>query len=93
VATLEINWSEEKNRKLKAERGLAFEDVVAAIENGRILADIDHHHAARKGRQKILAVELDGYVCAVPYLRQEQKMFLKTVFKSRALHKRYGRSK
>ena len=28
----DIGWDEEKNRKLKAERGLAFEDV---IEIGR----------------------------------------------------------
>lgn len=90
---MEITWNDEKNRKLKVERRLSFEDVVTAIENGRVLADVDHHHAARKGHQKILVVELNGYVCAVPYLRQEQKMFLKTIFKSRALQKRYGMSK
>ncbi len=87
---MEISWNEEKNRKLKAERGLSFEEVVAAIENGRVLADIDHHHATRKGHQKILVVELNGYVCAVPYLRQEQQMFLKTIFQSRVLQKKYG---
>ncbi len=90
---MEIGWNDEKNRKLKAERGLSFEDVVAAIENGRVLADIEHHQTGRKAHQRILVVELNGYICAVPYLKHEQKMFLKTIFQSRVLQKKYGVNK
>ena len=85
----EIGWNEEKNRKLKAERGLAFEDVIAAIENGRVLADIDHYQASRKHNQRILVVEIEEYACAVPYVEIETRVFLKTIFRSRALNKRY----
>jgi uncharacterized DUF497 family protein len=86
----EIQWSEEKNRKLKAERGLAFEDVIAAIENGRLLADIEHYQAARKDRQRILVVGIGGYACAVPYVADGRKVFLKTIFRSRALMTKYA---
>lgn len=86
---VEISWSEEKNRKLKAERGLAFEDVVTAIENGRLLADIDHPQEGRKGYQRILVVEINGYACAVPYVEQEAGVFLKTIYHSRSMRKKY----
>ncbi len=86
---MDISWSEEKNQRLKAERGLAFEDVVAAVENGRVLADIDHPQEGRKGHQRILVVEINGYACAVPYVVQEAKVFLKTIYHSRSMRKKY----
>jgi uncharacterized DUF497 family protein len=86
---VEICWNDEKNRKLKAERGLAFEDVVAAIENGRVLADIDHHQTDRIGHQRILVVEIDGYACVVPYVEQGTRIFSKTIYHSRAMRKKY----
>jgi uncharacterized DUF497 family protein len=85
----EFNWNDEKNRQLKAERGLGFENVVAAIENGRVLADIDHHQSGRKGHQRILVVEIGGYACVVPYVEQGLRMFLKTIYYSRAMQKKY----
>jgi uncharacterized DUF497 family protein len=85
----EFSWNDEKNRTLKAERGLAFEDIVAAIENGRVLADIDHHQTGRKDHQRILVVEIDGYACVVPYVEQGLHMFLKTIYYSRAMQKKY----
>ena len=85
----EFGWNDEKNRQLKAERGLSFEDVVAAIENGRVLADIDHPQAGRLGHQRILVVDIAGYACVVPYIEDGQQVFLKTVFQSRAMQKKY----
>ena len=85
----EFSWNEDKNEFLKAKRGLAFETVVAAVENGLVLADIDHHQAARKHRQRLLVVEIDGYACAVPYVEDGTRVFLKTIFRSRALNKKY----
>ena len=85
----EFSWNDEKNLKLKAERGLAFEDVVAAIENDRVLADIDHHQAGRAAHQRILVVEISGYACVVPYVEQDMRMFLKTIYHSRAMQKKY----
>ncbi len=35
---MSFNWNEEKNQLLKAERGISFERIVVAIEEGHLLA-------------------------------------------------------
>ena len=89
---MEIVWSEEKNAILKAERNLAFEDIVSAIENGRVLADVRHPAAARS-HQRILVVDIDGYACGVPYVSQDGVMFLKTIYRDRKFQRTYMRAK
>jgi uncharacterized DUF497 family protein len=86
MKSLDFGWNEDKNKRLKQERDLSFEAVVAAIENDQILDDFDH--PARKG-QRVLVVEIEGYVCAVPYVRDEHVMFLKTIFRNRDLNRKY----
>jgi hypothetical protein len=85
----EISWSEEKNLQLKIERKLSFEEVAAAIENGSVLDDIAHPYALRKGSQRLLLVEINGYVCVVPYVREGTRMFLKPIYRSRAMQKKF----
>ena len=62
---------------------------MAAIENGQLLADIDHPQASRKGLQRILVVEINDYACAVPYVEEGSHLFLKTIYYSRAMQKKY----
>ena len=82
----DFRWDEEKNRWLKQERNLSFEAVVAASENNRILDDVDH---PARHNQRILIVEINGYICAVPYVRDENVFFLKTIYPSRDLKQKY----
>ena len=89
----EISWSEEKNLQLKMERGLSFEDVATAIENDCVLDDIDHPHAHRKGNQRLLVVDINGYACVVPYVKEGTHMFLKTIYHSREMQKKYRMKK
>jgi uncharacterized DUF497 family protein len=44
-----IKWDDEKNRKLRSERGIGFEAVLEAIETGRFLADEAHPNPERDG--------------------------------------------
>jgi uncharacterized DUF497 family protein len=85
---LEISWSEAKNQQLKAMRGIGFEDVITAIETGHILDDFEHPQQDRP-HQRLLVVEIHGYACVVPYVREQRQIFLKTVYHSRAMQKRY----
>jgi uncharacterized DUF497 family protein len=85
---LEILWNEEKNRELQSARDIAFEDVVAAIEEDKILDDL-RHPSAKRAHQRILVVEIRGYVCGVPYITDGKAMFLKTVYRSRDLQRKY----
>lgn len=81
-------WSPEKNAWLREQRGFGFEDVVAAIDDGRVLADMKHP-SSRYPSQRILVVELGGYAIVVPYVEDESAMFLKTAFPDRKATRRY----
>lgn len=84
-----IDWNEEKNHKLKHERGVCFEDVLIAIDAGKVLDDIRHPNFLRYSIQRVLIVEIDNYAFLVPYVEDEEKVFLKTVIPSRKMTKRY----
>ena len=80
---MSIDWSEEKNVWLKANRGVSFEDVVIAIENGNLLAVIAHPNQKKYPNQKMFVVEIGNYAYCVPFVEDEEKIFLKTIFPSR----------
>ena len=81
-----FDWDEEKNRKLKEERGIGFEDVLIAIDEGRLLVTLDH---PKKPNQKIYIVNVENYAYMVPFVEDEEKYFLKTVYPSRKMTKKY----
>lgn len=85
-----ITFNEEKNQLLKVTRGICFEDILAALENGKLLADIAHPNNQRTN-QKVYIVQIGQYAYAVPYVINEQKreIFLKTVYPSRVFTKTY----
>ncbi len=83
-------FSADKNQILIKERSVSFEDVIAAIDNGKLLDTIDHHNVAKYPNQEIYIVDINGYVYLVPFLRKDrQTVFLKTIFPSRKLTKKY----
>jgi len=84
-----FDWSEIKNTDLKAQRGVSFEDIQTAIEEGKILADIDHPLKSRYPNQKVFIIEFDEYACVVPYVEDDTKIFLKTIYQSRKMTKKY----
>ena len=83
------NWSNEKNEKLKLERGVCFEQVVLQIENGNLKAVYAHPDQAKYPNQKILIVEIDEYCYIVPFVENENGKFLKTIIPSRKATKMY----
>src|SRR6185312_15694209 len=72
-----------KNAKLKIERGVNFEDVIIAIEQG-FLRDIrPHHRLEQYPDQEILVVEINHYIYLVPCQTQGEFLVMKTVYPSR----------
>ena len=87
-ARLTYSFSAEKNRQLVNERGVSFEAVIAALNNGKLLDIIEN--TEKYPHQKIYVIELNGYAYLVPYVRKDkQEVFLKTIFPSRKLTKIY----
>jgi len=74
---------------LKQEREVSFEDVIIAIEEGNLLDILGHHNPKRYSHQKIFVVAISGYVYLVPFVEDEEKIFLKTIIPSRKATKRY----
>lgn len=74
----------EKSKKLKAERGISFEDIEFALLNGHLLGLIEHPNKEKYAHQRVLFVEINQYAYAVPYVKQvDGSVFLKTIYPSR----------
>ena len=84
-------WSEVKNAFLKAhkDRGVGFEDIVSAIENGGLLDDIEHTNDSRYPHQRQYIVLFNNYVYCIPYVIDGDTVFLKTSYPSRKLTRKY----
>ncbi len=59
-------WNEEKIKLLKEERGISFERVVVAIEEGHLIDVLEQSNTAKYGQQLILIVEIDSYAICIP---------------------------
>lgn len=88
------NWNAEKNQELIVGRGVSFEEVIFHIQHGELLDDIAHPNASDYPSQRIFIIRIKEYVYIVPYVENEEEVFLKTIIPSRKFTKLYlgGRS-
>jgi uncharacterized DUF497 family protein len=84
-----FDWNPEKNARLQAERDIGFEDVLVAIDAGGLLDVLVHPNQKRYPEQKIFVIAVQGYAYLVPFVEDEEKIFLKTIIPSREATKRY----
>ena len=84
-----FRWDPAKNDQLKRERNISFERVVLHIEQGDLLDILEHPELEKYPDQRLLIVQIEGYVYVVPCIEEEDSVFLKTVFPSRKLTKQY----
>lgn len=84
-----FSWSEEKNKLLEAERQISFEDIVFCIQSGFLLDILEHPNPEKYKEQKIFVVLVDDYVYLVPFVEDENEVFLKTIIPSRKATKKY----
>ncbi len=79
---MSFNWNEDKNELLKKERGISFERIIVAIEEGHLLDIIVH--------PRIFIVDIEGYAICVPFVEEQNgDFFLKTLFPSRKYTKQF----
>ena len=82
-------WSSNKNDRLKAERGISFEDIVLNIQLGNEVDIFEHPNQERYPGQKISVVLVEGYAYLVPFVESEEEIFLKTIIPRRKATKQY----
>jgi hypothetical protein len=81
-----FDWDESKNQWLKTMRNICFEDVLIAIEEDRLLDDLEH---PRRQNQRQMVIKHNNYVYLVPYVEDDEKIFLKTIIPSRKAKRDY----
>ena len=88
-----IRYSLEKNELLKEQRDISFEDVILALESGKLLDDIKHPNKEKYPNQRIITVMIKNYAYLVPYVKEGEDIFLKTIIPGRKETKRVKGSK
>ena len=83
------DWNNEKDEWLRRERGITFEDVVFHLSRGGLLDTIEHPNQRQYPGQRIFIVNVDGYACLVPFVEDDEGIFLKTIIPSRKMTKQY----
>lgn len=83
------SFSPEKNNWLKKERGISFDEIIAAIDNDMLLDVMEHPNKNKYANQNIYVVEINNYVFLVPFVEEENHVFLKTIIPSRTATKHY----
>ncbi len=84
-----FDWDPEKEIWLKENRGLSFNHVLYHIENDDLLDVREHSNKERYANQKLLIVRMNDYVYVIPFVQNQDVMFLKTIVPSRKETKRY----
>ncbi|MCF7813755.1 MAG: BrnT family toxin [Candidatus Cloacimonetes bacterium] len=83
------NWDNEKNRILKEDRNISFEEIIFQILNDGLIEIIEHTNNEKYAGQKIYIVKHKDYVYLVPFVERDNELFLKTIFPSRKYTKKY----
>ncbi len=82
-----VEWNIEKANKLKKERCIDIELISILIEEGEYL---DIREVPSRPHQKMFILDYNDYIVCVPFVEDEQKIFIKTAYRSRKTNKLYS---
>ena len=83
------NWNNDKNKKLKDERKISFEDILFYIEHGHLVSIVEHPNKDKYENQKMYVIDINGYIYLVPFVENDHEIFMKTIIPSRNATKQY----
>ena len=86
-----FEWDPDKNRTLKALRGVSFEEVSEKLKKNDFLDNSLHHNLSKYPNQRVFIVIIRNYVYLVPFVEDGKKIFLKTIIPSRKANKKYNK--
>ena len=90
--TVGFDWNLDKNRQLEKQRGVSFERIISAIEQGGLVEVLEHPNQERYPGQMIYVVDMEGYLHLVPFVTDtDGTKFLKTIIPSRKATRDYYR--
>ena len=83
------DWNDDKNELLKKWRGVSFEQVVLAIVSGDLVDRVRHPNPEKYPNQRVFLVKIEDYIYSVPYVEDDEKIFLKTIIPNSKATKKY----
>jgi uncharacterized DUF497 family protein len=84
-----FDWDPEKNEWLKANRGISFEEIALLLSHGILWKQTKHPNQRDYPHQEVFLIPIDNYIYFVPYVINEDTIFLKTAFPHRKATKDY----
>ena len=82
----QFEWNQEKNKWLKISRGISFEEIVDIVSTKvgfiKIIRNTDNYP-----NQRVYIVKIKKYIYCCPFVEDNKKIFLKTIFPSSKLTK------
>lgn len=85
----QVKFNTDKSKKLKRERGVSFEKVAQIIKRKGFIGIVEHPNKKRYPKQRMYLVNIEEYIFIVPFVEDEKKIFLKTIYPSRKHTKKY----
>ena len=82
-------WNGQKNEVLRRTRAISFEDVLFHIEAGDVVDIFEHPNQTKYPGQRVLVVCVEEYAYLVPFVENDEEIFLKTIIPSSKATKKY----
>ena len=82
-----IAYNPEKRKLLIKERRIDLLEIIYITETKNYIGILEH--PTRK-HQKIFIIQLNGYICCVPFVEDDEKIFLKTARYDRKYNKQFN---
>ena len=76
-------YDENKNQLLFKQRGITFELAIESIASGGVLLDFKHPNEKDYPNQRLMIVNINDYPYCIPYIVDDEKIILKTIFPDR----------
>ena len=77
---MRFDWDSEKNEWLRKERNISFEDIALLLAAGKLWKTADHPNPEKYPNQRVFLIPIDGYIFFVPFVTENDTIFLKTAF-------------
>lgn len=90
---VKFNWDPEKNKWLKKERHIFFEELAILLGNGSLWNIMEHPQKENYPNQEIFLIPINNYIYFVPFVMDGDTFFLKTAFPSRKATRDYLKEK
>ncbi len=84
-----VEYSKEKSKELKRKRGVGFEEITKIINKNGLVEILEHTNKEKYPNQRMFLVKIKDYIFVIPFVEDEDKIFLKTIFPSRKFTKQH----